>query len=468
MGIASYAFLLLFLPISLLIYWLLLKGGRAKLWFLCAISLLFYGLSGVEYIPLLILLSAFTFLAAWRQNKNLTRLGILVNLLALGVFKYWDFGADNLNTLGEDLNIESLIPLLELALPLGISFYVFKHLGYLLDVQAGVTPPTSDFLAFLTYSAFFPQISAGPISGFQDTGEQLRSLPAQADREQLTRGLVFISIGLIKKLLIADTLADGLDPLYDVATSDFGVLQSWVFVSVFALQLYFDFSGYTDIVLGVGMLFGVSLPPNFDNPYLAGNPSQFWQRWHISLSSWFRTYVFLPLSRSLLRRWGMERREPAQYVSNMVTMLLVGLWHGAGWGFILWGGFHGLLLNIHAGFERRRRIPAYPVLLNILFLAAILLGWALFLSPDLAYAADLIGNMFGMNGLGTLGTLNELYEPTVLAAVVAAIAVTFSGMVEAANLPEARKPAFAVLLGALAALAIMQLGEPIQFLYVQF
>jgi alginate O-acetyltransferase complex protein AlgI len=456
MSPASYLFLLLFLPISLALYWLVCRTARAKLMLLCAASLLFYALGGLLFLPLLGGLSLATYRLARARR---IQLAIALNLGALLLFKYWNFGAENVNGLAHGAGLPALAPLLTLALPLGLSFYVFKHIGYLLDVRAKRYPPSDDFLTFLTFSAFFPQISAGPISSFEDTGAQLRSLPARLSGEAAQTGLLHISMGLVKKLLIADTLANALSGGMNAGG---GALWAWATVALYALQLYFDFSGYTDLVLGVSYLFGVTLPPNFNNPYLAISPSQFWTRWHMSLSNWFRFYLFLPLSRTLLRRWGMARKEAAQYAANFITMGLIGLWHGAGWGFILWGLYHGLMLNVYAWASRRRiRLEGHIPLLLI-----VLLGWALFLSPDFAYAASLFRSLFGLNGSGNLNQLTSVYNPGVLLVALVAALLTASVRVEAANLPQDRRYAWAF--GALAAFALLHLSGAARFIYVQF
>jgi alginate O-acetyltransferase complex protein AlgI len=212
------------------------------------------------------------------------------------------------------------------ALPLGISFYVFKHIGYLLDVRQNSYPASDDLLSFVTFAAFFPQITAGPLSGYQETATQFRTLPGTLSTDRFYSGVVYICVGLFKKLLIADPLAVVLKTaLFSQPANGTGVLWAWFTILAYALQLYFDFTSYTDIALGIGIWFGVSLPPNFSDPYLATNPRQFWQRWHMSLSNWFRLYFFSPVSRWLLKRWGSGHSERAQYSANILTMTLIGL-----------------------------------------------------------------------------------------------------------------------------------------------
>lgn len=451
MPITSYGFLLLFVPLIFLIYW----RTRHKLLVIGGASLLFYALGSLMFLPLLLGLSLLTFqLARWRR----TGVGIALNLLALGLFKYADFGLGTLNQVTQTLGIPLLLPLLELALPLGISFFVFKHIGYLLDIRANRYPAVTSPLLLVAYSAFFPQISAGPMSIGDDTLRQLANLSDRLDSQHAVQGIISISIGLMKKILIADTLNQALQAgLFNAESS--GLVWAWASVGIFALQLYFDFSAYSDLALGVGMLFGVRLPANFNNPYLATTPSDFWQRWHMSLSAWFRTYLFSPLSRSLLQRWGTSRAPSAQYAANFVTMGLVGLWHGAGWGFVLWGLYHGLLLNAYAWGRRRRIILENRFVLVFL----VLIGWALFLSPDLNFAARLFTNLFGAGGIGVLS-----YPPSALLTAMAALTLTLAGMVEAANMPDLRRPAYAFALGILGVLCLLHLGSAAQFIYIQF
>ncbi|MFN8421168.1 MAG: MBOAT family O-acyltransferase [Anaerolineae bacterium] len=410
----------------------------------------FYALSGWTLALLLLALSLVTLLLA--QRRSLIWLAVLANLGVLIFFKYWDFGLSAIPSLNA----------LRLVIPLGVSFYVFKHIGYLLDVRNGRTTATRDALAFVTFSAFLPQISAGPISSFQDTGTQLANLPTNLAADQARRGAIHLSVGLAKKLLIADTLGISLTAITGSGElAHGGLLLSWFTVVLFALQLYFDFSGYSDIALGLGYLFGVRLPPNFNNPYLARTPSEFWQRWHISLSQWVRSYLFMPLSRFLLRRLGMARSRLAQYISNFVTMAVMGLWHGATAPFLLWGLWHGLLLNIYATIGITVRVP------RVLLLVGVLIGWALFMSPDLAFAGALLGGMAGVNGIGTAVFL-RLFDPFLLTVMLLAAFIAFSGFSEGEDIQAVRFPLYAFLLGCLLILSLLHLGDVKPFAYVQF
>jgi alginate O-acetyltransferase complex protein AlgI len=363
------------------------------------------------------------------------------------------------------LGLALVIPLARIALPLGISFFTFKHIGYLLDIAKKRYEPTSDFLLFSTYSAFFPQISAGPISNFSDTGKQLANLPEKMNRQQIFEGIAYLSMGLAKKALIADSLGRFLMESQAAPGAIIGFFPAWYVVASYAMQLYFDFSGYTDIALGIARLFGVNLPENFNNPYLASGPSQFWERWHISLSVWFRQYLFSPLSRTLLQKWGSNRKDEAQYVSNLVTMALVGLWHGASFTFILWGIYHALLINIYSGWKRYE-FGLYALARRGLFLLALAYSWAVFMSPDFNYLGTLTANLFGFGGLGTVTLFTAGNTPILLIALLLA----FSGRAEARNMSalSPKNNLTPLLWGTLAALSLLFLANESQFLYVQF
>ncbi|MBI5934056.1 MAG: MBOAT family protein [Chloroflexi bacterium] len=467
MTIASHVFLLIFLPLAAFAYYGLFRRPRLKMFFLLFASYAFYALADWKFLPLLLALSFFTFLLA---RRGWIGAGVALNLGALALFKYLNFGIEGYNAAMTALGLSAAVAkALELGLPLGISFYVFKHIGYLLDVQRGRIPATSDFWAFATFSAYFPQISAGPISGFQETAEQYASLPDRPRHDQIYSGLLYLSMGLTKKVLIADSLGTLLASSTNSVDGFAGAIPAWYIVLAYTMQLYFDFSGYTDMVLGVSMIFGVTLPPNFNSPYLATNPAEFWERWHMSLSNWFNYYLFSPMSRSLLRKWGAQKRDQAQYVANLATMSLVGLWHGAGLSYIFWGLYHGLLLNFNAWWKRRNiNIPTW--IGRPIFLFSILLGWAFFMSPDSEYLIHLFKQLFGLGGLGDTALMLELAQNFATPALVVALLLTATGLSEASSVFNAGQYRvwYAVLWGVLAALSLFLLGGQIQFLYVQF
>lgn len=465
MTIASHFFLLLFLPLTVSLYYGVFRHARQKMFFLLFASYLFYTLANWQFVPLLLGLSLATF---WVAKRRWITAGVVLNLAALGLFKYWNFGVDTFNVLMNDLGIGILAPVLQIGLPLGISFFVFKHIGYLIDIRQKRYEPTPDFWAFATFSAYFPQISAGPISSFNDTASQFTTLPQKLNREQAYEGLVYLSIGLAKKALVADVLGSFLATNLASGSSS-GLIPAWYVVIAYAMQLYFDFSGYTDMVLGASLLFGISLPQNFNSPYLATSPGDFWERWHISLSMWFRYYLFFPISRSLLRKWSSSRREQAQYASNLITMTLIGLWHGAGWSYIAWGFYHGVLLNINSVWKRSgRKIPA--LIGRPLLVFALMIGWALFMSPDMDFLRNLFSQLFGFGGLGTINLILKLAREAATPALLVSLVLAFSGYSEARDVVQAAKSRvwYPLLWGTLAAVSLLYLGGEIQFLYVQF
>ncbi len=466
MNLISHEFLLLFVSLTLAAYYWLTKTPRQKMFFLLAISYLFYSLAGWQFIPILFGLSLATYaLAKW----NKFGWGVLLNLAALILFKYWNFGIENLNLIFSLLHVK--LSILNLGLPLGLSFFIFKHIGYLYDIQQKRYSPAVDFWTFAAFSAYFPQISAGPLSSYKDTASQFNSLPNKLSSEQVTSGLISISLGLAKKILIADTLNTMLTSPVNTVNGFSGLIPAWYLVIAYAAQLYFDFSGYTDLMLGISQLLGIRLPQNFNNPYLANNPAEFWERWHMSLSNWFRIYLFAPLSRSFLRKWGSEKREQAQYTANLITMSLVGLWHGAGWNFILWGAYHGILLNLGAMWKRTNR-QIHPLAEKSIFLFFILIGWALFMGQSAEYLTHLFTQLFGFGGLGARDLLLNLFKNNATLALIFAIPITFSGVAESANLEkQIHGNKFALIaLGMLAALCILLIDDQIvnHFIYIQF
>jgi len=466
MQIASHLFLLLFLPLTIFLYYKFFKQPRMKIFFLLLASYIFYAFAGWQFLFVLFGLSLITYVLALQGRTNW---GVFLNLFALGVFKYWNFGIENFNSIMQSTGLVWNINLLHLGLPLGISFFVFKHIGYLLDVRNGRYQATKDFWLFATYSAYFPQISAGPISSFKDAS-QFKNLPQKLDPEKAYQGLLFISMGLAKKVLIADTLNTFVSPRIGNLQGLIGIFPAWHFVILYAMQLYFDFSGYTDMVLGISTLFGISLPPNFNSPYLSKDIGNFWERWHISLSLWFRTYLFFPISRSLLTRSGSAARDRVQYTANIITMSIIGLWHGAGWGFILWGTYHGVLLNLNA-WIKKKNWSVHPVVNRIFLIITVMFGWAFFLSPDMPSLLYLLSQLVGFGYFHFRELWPILFSDPSTPALLMGLVLAFSSFSEAANIAQPGNKYRlwnAILFGVLAALCILFIQKDIQFAYVQF
>jgi alginate O-acetyltransferase complex protein AlgI len=452
----SSLFLGVFVPLAAGIF-RFVNSPKLRIWFFLLVSLFLYATLQVVFVPLLLIVSWATFLLA-QQRK--TALGIAVNILSLLVFKYiWGAIAPQMEGL-----LFPFTPFSSL-FPIGISFYTFKNIGYLVDVHQEKHPASKDFLLYAAFTSFFPQIASGPISNYMDFDRQASNLRTPA-LSQYWDSFIMITIGLFKKILIADTLQRSFTTTL-LTSTDIGATQAWFSVFAYSIQIYFDFSGYTDITLGIAGLFGMSLPQNFSNPYLSSNPREFWQRWHISLSEWFRTYFFSPLSRYFLKRFGSKYSELLQYLSNFLTMLLVGLWHGASWTYVMWGGYHGILLNLHSSASRRQWKFSPGWLNRILLLIAVMVGWVFFLSPNLGFATQLFANMAGLHGL----QIDWLQTPNLLSAWIAisiALVMIVLNKSDAINYPRTNNRLVALLLGIIFALTLMNMGDITEFIYVRF
>ena len=387
MVFSSFTFLLLFLPAVCLCTGLA-RSIRAKNGVLCLFSLVFYAWGEPVYVLLMLLsigLNGLIGLGMGRypaRRKPLMMLSLALNLGALGYFKYADFLLDSLNGL-----LGLSLPLRHVALPIGISFYTFQILSYVIDVYRGRTEPQRDLLTLATYIAMFPQLVAGPIVRYETVREQLRERRVTA--EDFAQGLRRCALGLGKKVLLANQMALAADAVFAPGQTP-GALALWAGAVCYALQIYYDFSGYSDMAIGMGRMFGFTFEENFREPYLADSVTDFWRRWHISLSSWFREYVYIPL--------GGNRRGTARQIFNLMAVwLLTGLWHGAAWNFVLWGGYYGVLLVLekHVLHRALERMPRALRRAGTLLL--VLLGWILFRVETL----DALGRVFA--GLGSFG-----------------------------------------------------------------
>jgi len=403
----SFGFIFVFLPITLAVYFLLGRWQRHQVaiaW-LVAASLFFYGWWNPAYLGLLIgsILFNYAFGAVLarrpgRDGRWLLVFGVGANLALLGYFKYSNFFLENINLLtGADFGIGQVI------LPLGISFITFQKIAYLVDAWQGKTREYN-FLHFCLFVTFFPQLIAGPIVHHRDVMPQFarRSLHV-FHHENLSVGVSIFVLGLFKKVVIADSLAQFAAPVF-AATGDGMTLtffEAWVGALAYTFQLYFDFSGYSDMAIGLARMFGVKLPLNFHSPYKATSIIDFWRRWHMTLSRFLRDYLYIPLGGS---RKGPSRR----YLNLFLTMLLGGLWHGAGWTFVIWGGLHGFYLFInHAwrgllkslGLDGLSGHRAYLVLSWLLTFLAVVVGWVYFRATNAGAAVAMLQSMAGLNGV---------------------------------------------------------------------
>jgi alginate O-acetyltransferase complex protein AlgI len=399
----SFAFAV-FLPTVFLLYWLIPREWiRAQNFLLLVVSYVFYGWWDWRFLTLLFISSLVDFLAGLgmlrttdpTRRKVLLGLSLLGNLGLLGFFKYFNFFVDSFVTLLQGLGLEAHRGTLSVLLPVGISFYTFQALSYTIDVYRGHLRPRTDPIAFLAFISFFPQLVAGPIERAASLLPQFER-PRTFDWHQASDGMRQILWGLFKKVVIADNLGRYVDRIYS-SYSDLSGIDLALGTVYFAFQIYCDFSGYSDIAIGTGRLFGFTLTRNFAYPYFSRNIAEFWRRWHISLSTWFRDYVYVPL--------GGNRTTRARLIRNvLLTFTISGLWHGASWNFIVWGALHGLYYvplalagkqRPHADVVAAGRIlpTARETLQMLLTFVLVLFAWIFFRAPSLGEAISFIAHM---------------------------------------------------------------------------
>ncbi len=343
---------LLFGAVGATLLFFLVRANKLRLIFILLASYVFYAHWDWRFLPLIFGSSTIDWwlgntIARETDHKKKKRWLILtavVNLGVLGVFKYFNFGIDTARALLESLGMHPPDLALRIALPVGISFFTFESMSYVIDVYRGDIKPQKSYVEYLSFVAFFPHLVAGPIVRPRDLLPQLAG-PARWSSREASEGLFLITLGLAKKVCIGDYLALNLvDRVFDAPTQ-YSSLECYAAVLGYAVQIYCDFSGYTDIAIGSALLLGVRFPLNFDSPYKAADIQDFWRRWHISLSTWLRDYLYIPLG-------GNRRGEVRTYINLALTMLLGGLWHGAAWTFVVWGGLHGAALAVHRGLTR--------------------------------------------------------------------------------------------------------------------
>jgi len=409
-----------FFVVFLLVYGLILAQKRPRLYFILVASLVFYGAWNYRFIPLLVGSSVIDYYLALaiaaattqQRKKLLVTASIVMNLGILGLFKYADFVLVSVADFLQVFGMQASLPTLSWVLPVGISFYTFQSLSYTIDVYRGDMQPRKGLVHFTTALAFFPQLVAGPILRAREILPQFHSLPVPT-WEGARHGMLLVTSGLIKKTA-ADLLAIPAGVLFE-ADGPISLLETWTGVLAFAGQIYGDFAGYTDMAIGLALIIGFKIPRNFNLPYFAISPVDFWRRWHISLSSWLRDYLYISMG-------GRDKR----YRNVMITMLLGGLWHGAAWTFVAWGAFHGVIittthylasLKMFSGF-----VASNSKLLRILKWAItfylVLIGWVLFRATTIDSAIDIIVNMHFFAALPDAGPVAARIAIAVLVTVV--------------------------------------------------
>ncbi|WP_414474235.1 MBOAT family O-acyltransferase [Microvirga sp. M2] len=452
----SLAFLLFFLPASLMLHWAVEQfRPQWRLPLLLLLSFVFYSYWDWRFTPLLAVSIWVNWLVAQAflrtRQGGLITLALVANLIVLGVFKYFNFF-----TGWAGLIPGVAVPKWDIGLPLGISFFTFHHVMYLVDLKAG-RAPRYGLVRYALYIAFFPQVLAGPLVRWSEIMHQFEERPYKRPdaAERFGRGLMLLTLGLVKKVFISDPLAEYVNPIFDLASrGSVSVAEAWQGTLGFTFQIYFDFSGYTDMALGMALMLGIVLPPNFDRPYNATSLQDFWRRWHMTLSRFLRDYLYIPLGGS---RNGMA----VQLCALLATMTLGGLWHGAGLTFVAWGMAHGLGLAAGAVWRRAGlRMPAAAGwVLTMLF---VMFAWVLFRAPNFDAALRIYEGLFGIAPLGSAFKWRAI-------AVAAAVACLGPTAWSVAKLAPPRRWIAVGFAGALLAV-LFQIGDAAnyEFIYFQF
>ena len=444
MVFSSPVFLFAYLPLTLAVYYLMPLRWRNLALFL--LSLVFYGWDKPIYIPVMLFSVTVSYLCGFPIGKYRNRdrhrarvwlvVSLVLNLSVLVFFKYTNFIIENLRLIPPLAGV--LHPLEWLELPIGISFYTFQIMSYSIDLYRGENETQRSYIAFGTYVALFPQLIAGPIVRYRDVDRQLLSRTHTVDR--FASGVRRFAVGFGKKILLGDALAAVYAYLSTAADFEFTVLSGWLMVATYTLHIYFDFSGYSDMAIGLGRMFGFEFPENFRYPYMASSITDFWRRWHITLSTWFREYVYIPLG-------GNRRGRARQYFNLAVVWLLTGLWHGASWNFVLWGLFYLILLVAEKAFLLRllERNRLTRVLGHIGALLLVGIGWMIFDHTDLGKAFRIIGGLFGIGTAGFAAATVSWQALRLLPLLAVSVAAATPYPTRLWNRLTGRRPALTVL-----------------------
>lgn len=468
MVFSSYSFIFLFLPIVWLGYFGLhhAKKHIAAKWFLVASSFAFYAIGSADFVLFFMASVALNYVIGTRVSKHkaearksrltaaLFAAGILLNVALLGWYKYADFFITNANRI-----FSTDVPLLHIALPIGISFFTFQLIAYQVDSWRGLTSSYS-FLDYLLFITFFPQLIVGPIvhhgemvPQFEDSSRQ------QVNWDNVARGIFVFTIGVAKKVLLADPLTTNAQSFFDVVSSPVSAVSAWWYSIEYTVSYYFDLSGYADMAIGIGLMFNVIIPENFNSPYKARNFQDYWQRWHITLSRFLGAYIF----RSVYRHGSKWRN---YYIATMVTFLVSGFWHGAGWTFVVWGLVNGIFVCI-ASAMKRKGISFPAVTSHALTLLGVVLTRILFVAKDFSQAGVVFQSLvnFSESGFAVGSGVSKL----MILRIAAACAVIFC-MPATHTLSENFKPAWKRLvpLALAAGLSVAFMGRTVSFLYFQF
>lgn len=412
---SSIFFVFVFLPVVLVIYYAV--PFRAKNTVLLFSSLIFYAWGEPVYVLLMLLSIGINFVSGleleshmiagnMKKAKHACIMTAAINFLILGFYKYYGFVIDSLNAV---LPVD--IAYKELALPIGISFYTFQTMSYVIDVYRGKVKAQHDIVAFGAYVSMFPQLIAGPIVRYADVERQLQKRTISL--EKFGEGAVWFLRGLGKKVLLANNLGSFYESIAALGTSEMSALTAWIGCFAYTMQIYFDFGGYSDMAIGLGKMLGFDFMRNFDYPYTSKSISEFWRRWHISLGSWFREYVYIPL--------GGNRKGTLKTIRNLLVVWgLTGLWHGAAWNFVFWGLYYGIIICLEK-YILKDLLESLPGLAQHVYtMILVMAGWVMFFSPSMGSAASYLGAMIGFGGKGLFDMTGFYYLKSILLSGIAA------------------------------------------------
>lgn len=441
MVFSSHIFVFYFLPLALLLYYAVPRRGQHLI--LILLSYVFYGWANPLFVVLMFAstltdyLSGLIISGQWPSLRGDDSVGlqpggprtrvqraalvatIVLNLLLLGFFKYFNFGIDSYNTLVRSLGYDAAAwsSFFRITLPLGISFYTFHAMSYAIDVYRGDARAIRNYVDYACYVAMFPQLVAGPIIRFQDVADQLAYRTYSV--EKFARGVAFFSFGMAKKVLLANPCGKVADTVFNAGSV--GTADAWMGIFGYAFQIYFDFSAYSDMAIGLALMLGFVFAKNFDSPYRAESITDFWRRWHISLSTWLRDYLYLPLG-------GNRKGAARTYVNLATVMVLGGLWHGASWNFVIWGAIHGAMLAFERAWGKDsvyRRLPA-PLKTALTFIV-VCFAWVFFRAETLPQALTYCGTLLGLTNAAPQSGLiaGVIYQPYYVIGLLAAACVTW-------------------------------------------
>lgn len=419
MVFSGITYLVYFLPVFILLYHLV--PHKFKNAVILIASIYFYSWGGPKFIFVILattFLDFFLVKAMYEQKTKAAKnkflvISVILNVGLLFYFKYCNFFIENINAL-----LGTEISWVKVILPIGISFYTFESLTYVIDVYRGVHKPLKNFWHYQTYILMFPKLIAGPIVRYHDIADQITNREKNYTPNIKLSGFLTFCIGLAKKAIIANTLGMQADAVFKLAPEQIDTAAAWVGALAYTFQIYFDFSGYSDMAIGLGKIMGFKLPENFNNPYISGSITEFWRRWHITLGTWMRNYLYIPLG-------GNKVSDAKLYRNLIIVFLLSGFWHGASWNFILWGAYHGLFLVLERLFlgnvyQKIGKLVSVPLTFII-----VVTGWVLFRNEDLSYAFTVIKKMYAFDFFdGKFAKNNDFICMAVIAAIFSFFAIT--------------------------------------------